>query len=121
MRGLKILETRRSRDLRANSTRAEARLWARPRNRQLGGFKFVRQMSVGPSFADFACREQKLTVEIDGATHSADAEIAHDARRARVLSEHGFHTMRFYNLEVFEYLQGVLETILAALEKRTTL
>ena len=76
MRGLRIPETRRARTLRADAPSAEALLWSRVRARRLGGFKFVRQEPLGPYFADFCCREEKLVVEVDGATHSTEAELA---------------------------------------------
>ena len=56
----------RARTLRGNQTDAETRLWSRVRNRQLFGFKFVRQEQGDPYFADFACRERDLSVEGDG-------------------------------------------------------
>jgi very-short-patch-repair endonuclease len=68
MRGLRIVEARRARALRADATAAETRLWAKLRNRGLNGFKFSRQVTIGPYFADFCCRARKLVVEVDGAT-----------------------------------------------------
>jgi len=44
-------------------------LWRHHGNRQLGGWKFVRQEPTGAYFADFVRREKLLVVEIDGATH----------------------------------------------------
>jgi very-short-patch-repair endonuclease len=60
---------------------------------------------------DFACFEARLVIEVDGATHSTDEEIARDARRDAVLRSHGDTVLRFGNVEVFENLEGVLETI----------
>ena len=57
----------RARNLRKNDTEAERRLWEAIRNRRLAGFKFVRQLPIGPYVADFACRESKLILEVDGA------------------------------------------------------
>jgi very-short-patch-repair endonuclease len=74
MRGPQPWLTNRSRVLRSQPISAEARLWAHLRNRQLGGYKFVRQMPIGPYFADFVCRECMVVVEVDGGTHSSDAE-----------------------------------------------
>jgi hypothetical protein len=51
------------------------------RNRRLGGHKLVRQVPIGPYFADFVCRERKVIIEVDGGTHSTDREIADDAKR----------------------------------------
>ena len=102
----------RARALREDDTEAEKRLWERLRSRRLGGLKFVRQLPVGPYFADFACRKRKLIVELDGVTHSRPEEASHDAVRTEVLERQGFRVMRFWNLEVFTNLDGVLESIL---------
>ena len=56
----------RPRQLRRNASDAENRLWYVLPNRGVGGYKFVRQMAVGPYIADFACREAALIVELDG-------------------------------------------------------
>lgn len=82
-----------------------------------GGFKFVRQEPVGPYFADFVCREEKFVVEVDGATRSADDERGRDAKREQFLHDRGYRVARFGNDEVY----WVLDTILAALERRGTL
>jgi len=121
MRGLRLHETNRSRDLRKNQTSAEQQLWRKLRGRNLAGYKFVRQEPIGPYFADFVCREHRLIVEVDGATHSTNEELAHDARRDCFLREAGFRTLRVTNDEVFNNLDGACETILAALQARTTL
>ena len=121
MRGLRLHEARRSRELRQNQSEAERRVWRHLRNRQLGGFKFVRQEPIGPYFADLVCREEKLVVEIDGATHSTDEERSHDAKRENLLQELGYRVGRFRNDEVYRNIEGVLETILAALERRSSL
>jgi very-short-patch-repair endonuclease len=71
MRGEQPWRTSRARALRSQPISAEAKLWAKLRNRQLGGFKFVRQAPIGPYFADFLCRERKVIVEVDGGTHGA--------------------------------------------------
>jgi very-short-patch-repair endonuclease len=118
MRGLRVLETRRARNLRAEQTSAEAKLWAKLRNRRLNGFKFTRQEPIGPYIADFCCRAEKLVVEIDGATHSTDEERAHDARRTAFIEAQGHRVLRVHNVETFENMDGVLETILATLERR---
>ena len=89
MRGLRVLETRRARELRRLSPAAERILWARLKNRGLQGAKFVRSEPIDPYIADFACRSAKLVVEIDGATHSTDEERAHDRRRTAFLEAQG--------------------------------
>ena len=121
MRGLRIFEARRARELRREQPRAEQIVWRALRNRALNGHKFVRQEPIGPYFADFACREARLVVEIDGATHSTDAEVAHDAARTRHIEALGYRVLRAANDDVRRNLSGVLETILAMIEGRDTL
>ncbi|MFN3623916.1 MAG: endonuclease domain-containing protein [Hyphomicrobium sp.] len=102
--------------LRSRQPAAEEKLWRELRNRQLGGFKFVRQVAVGPYFADFACRKTKLIVEIDGATHGTDAEIAADAARTAALGELGYRVVRVCSDDVERNIDGVLEWLLRELE-----
>ena len=108
--------TSRARVLRANETSAEDRVWQALRNRQPGGFKFVRQLPIGPYLADFACRERKVVLEIDGATHGAEAELARDAVRTDFIVRSGFRVFRAHNAEIYENLNGVLDTLLAFVE-----
>jgi very-short-patch-repair endonuclease len=96
--------------MRRNMTPAEALLWSRLRRSALG-WKFRRQPPVGPYVPDFACLEIRMAIEVDGATHAADDEIAYDTRRTRYLEERGWRVMRFWNREVFENLAGVVDTI----------
>ncbi len=121
MRGLRTFETNRARSLRRAQTEAERQLWRRLRARGLNGFKFVRQEPIGPYFADFVCREEMLVVEVDGATHSSDDEVGHDGRRANLLLSRGYRVARVANDEVYRNMDGVLETILAAIERRSTI
>jgi very-short-patch-repair endonuclease len=72
-------------------------------------------------FADFVCREEKLVVEVDGAAHSTDDERRRDVKRGAFLMDQGYRVPRFHNEEVYRNIAGVLETILAALERRSTL
>ena len=107
---------RRARALRRAQTPAEARLWASLRDRRLQGHKFVRQEPIGPFIADFAAREARLIVEVDGATHASDEEIGYDRRRDAYFRTSGYRVVRVGNDEVYHRLNDVLETILAALE-----
>ncbi|MGO9774738.1 MAG: endonuclease domain-containing protein [Roseiarcus sp.] len=121
MPGLRTFEAKRARSLRRVETEAERLHWRRLRARSLNGFKFVRQEPIGPYFADFVCREEKLVVEVDGATHSTDHQIGYDERRANFLFSHGYRIARVANDEVYRNMDGVLETILAMIERRSTL
>ena len=109
----------RARDLRKDDTQAERLLWEALRARRLGGFKFVRQLSIGPYFADFACREVRLIVEVDGATHASAEEVRHDAQREEFLREQGWRIHRCWNDDVFKNLTGVCDSILMLLEAQS--
>lgn len=98
--------TRRARELRNGATRHERKLWSlisrlRP--------KFTRQLPIGPYFADFACRQAKLIVELDGSQH---AESRHDKRRDEFLTHEGWKIFRVWNNELDENPDGVFEAIM---------
>ena len=100
----------RARKLRNQSTDAERLLWRHLRRRQLGGFRFRRQMPVGGYVADFACMDAKLVIELDGGQHQEQA--ARDARRDARINVNGYRVVRFWNNQVFEETTAVLEVIL---------
>ena len=101
----------RARALRESSTDAERLLWSHLRDRRLAGYKFRRQHPIGPFFADFACVEAKLVVELDGGQHFHDEALATDARRSTVLARSGFHVLRFSNREMLAEPDAVLHVI----------
>ena len=113
MRGANKRKTANARHLRRAQTDAERRLWYRLNNRQLAGHKFVRQEPIGPYFADFVCRERKLVVELDGSQH---AESEHDQVRDAFLVTCGYRVLRFWNRDVMQNLNSMLDTIFAVLE-----
>ncbi|GJE32887.1 endonuclease domain-containing protein [Methylobacterium oxalidis] len=110
--------TERARALRRQQTAAEARLWRVLRGRGLNGFKFRRQWPIGGFVADLACIEAGLVVEVDEATHGRPSELRRDAERSDALARCGFEVLRIPNADVMGNLEGVRETILAALERR---
>lgn len=113
MRGGQPWRTNRSRVLRSKETSAEAQMWAELRDRRLNGLKFVRQMPVGPYFTDFACRQKKIIVEVDGGTHSTTDEKAADQKRTAFLKQEGYHVYRVHNSEIYENIDGVMEALSA--------
>jgi very-short-patch-repair endonuclease len=102
---------RAARTLRRNATSAERRLWEVLRRKQVGGFRFRRQVILGGFIADFACLDARLIVEVDGATHSTEEEIARDLFRTTALTAQGFVVLRVTNDDVFHNLDGVAETV----------
>lgn len=109
--------TQRARELRNTATPAERHLWRFISNSQLG-FKFSRQMPVGPFFADFLCRERELIVELDGFSHEVDP--ARDIWRDKYLNEAGYRVLHFPNGEVLANVDGVVTMIRLALGDRPT-
>jgi very-short-patch-repair endonuclease len=94
----------------------EKRLWRHLRNRGLGRFKFRNQATVGPYAADFLCAEKRLIVELDGGQHGGARDVVRTAR----LEELGYGVIRFWNFEVNDNLDGVLQRILAECEGRAS-
>ena len=105
----------RSRDLRHPLTPAEARVWARVRNNQLG-LKIRRQAVIGRFIADFYCAQARLVIEIDGASHTEPDQAAYDAQRTAWLEAQGYRVVRFWNTEVLKDEEAVIGRIAAALE-----
>ena len=102
-----------ARTLRRNATDVEAKLWQHLKGRQLEGAKFRRQLPIARFVADFACEEVRLVVELDGGQHAERAE--HDRNRSEILEAHGYTVLRFWNSDVTENLDGVLEEIRRAI------
>jgi very-short-patch-repair endonuclease len=99
--------TERARTLRSNATREERKIWEllsryRP--------KFTRQLPIGPYVVDFACRQAKLVVEIDGGQH---AESKRDMVRDQWLEDQGWSVLRVWNSDVRQNPTGAAEAILA--------
>ena len=106
--------TARARELRNAATPAERHLW-RYLNRSQLGAKFSRQMEITPYFADFACRQLKLVVELDGFSHDLCAD--YDARRDVFMESKGYQVLRFTNTDALANTEGVLLTITAEIAK----
>src|SRR5262249_54967526 len=88
--------------------------WYRLRSRQIEGAKFVRQDPIGPYVVDFACRERRLIVEVNGGQHATDPR---DAVRDQWLKDRGYRVLRFWNNDVLANTEGVLEAIAAVLSE----
>lgn len=104
----------RSRHMRSEPTDAENKLWVRLRRNALG-VKFKRQYVVRGYIVDFGCPERQLIIEVDGGQHAETR--AYDERRSSVLAKDGFRVLRFWNTDVLENIDGVLESIMQALQQ----
>jgi len=105
-----------ARRLRKTLTDAEQKLWSALRQRQIGGYRFRRQVPIGDFIADFACLSEGLVIEIDGGQH--DANRAQDEARMAWLASRGYRVIRFWNNDVIGNLDGVLLEILTELQGR---
>jgi very-short-patch-repair endonuclease len=107
------VETRtRAKQLRANLTAPERKLWNAIRAIRIG-VKFQRQVVLPPYIADFAARSARLVIEVDGDSHGQ--REAYDAVRTKALEERGYRVLRVTNSDVMSNLDGVLRYILIAL------
>jgi len=105
----------RARRLRRDMTDAERKLWWHLRRIPIGHSHFRRQATIGPYFADFACHERRLIVEVDGGQHNLPKHVVSDGERSAYLRSQGYRILRFWNNDVLRNINGVMETILATL------
>jgi very-short-patch-repair endonuclease len=98
-----------ARKLRNNSTEVEKKLWYFLRGYRKIGIKFRRQQPIGIYYPDFVCLDKKLIVELDGGQHFQSLS---DNTRAEWLKKEGFKILRFWDNEVFENVEAVMNKIL---------
>lgn len=84
-------------------------LWRRLRARQIEGVKFRRQQPLEDYIVDFVSFEKRLVIELDGGQHAVNRE--EDSMRDLCLMRNGFRVLRFWNNDVTDNLDGVLEVI----------
>ena len=106
----------RAKELRREMTPEERLLWDRLRRSQLNGYHFRRQQVIHGFIADFYCHAAALILELDGESH--DGREGYDADRDRILSGHGFLTLRFENSMVRTRIDDVLKAIADTCSKR---
>ena len=98
-----------ARMLRRHSTDAEHILWYHLRAHRMAGYKFKRQVIIGPYIVDFVCFEARLVIEADGGQHVEQA--VDDKRRTALLESKGFRVIRFWNHDILQNIDSVLEDI----------
>ena len=109
----------RRRTLRKKQTDAECKLWQRLRNKQVHGLKFYRQYSVGSYILDFYCPQRLLAIELDGSQHLAAKE--YDDDRTAYLQRLGITVIRFWDHEVLQEMDVVMEVIWNKLLREETI
>ena len=105
----------RARRLRKDMPRAEGILWRELRNRRFAGAKFRRQQPLDWYVADFFCAAARLVIELDGDSHMGQED--RDAHRQVYIESHGLRVIRFWNFEVYDELEWVLDSIGYALDQ----
>jgi very-short-patch-repair endonuclease len=105
---------KRARLMRANPTDAERKLWYILRDKRLNGLRWRRQQVIDDRYiVDFICFEYRVIIEADGSQH---AENEADVARDSWLNEQGFKVLRFWNADILNNMEGVVETIIAAVQ-----
>ena len=102
---------KRARQLRERQTATEARLWYHLRNRRMKGNKFRRQHPIGKYVVDFYCPTAHLAIELDGGGHAEKKQEIYDDEREKVLASYGVKVVRFWDNEVWQELESVLQRI----------
>jgi very-short-patch-repair endonuclease len=100
-------------------TDAELRLWMRLRSEQIDGYRFRRQLPMGPYVVDLVCLKARLVIEVDGGQHAQQSD--RDDRRTAWLASRGFKVLRFWDNDVLQQTDGVVEVIRAALAETPSL
>jgi very-short-patch-repair endonuclease len=103
---------RNARRLRKQMTDAERALWYLLRRRQIEGHRFRKQVPIGKYIVDFACLEARLLIEIDGSQH---ADSLADRERDCWLQSQNFRVLRFWNNDVLQNPEGVIQIVLEGL------
>lgn len=98
-----------ARRMRREPSPAEKLAWRLFRGSRLAGFRFRRQHPIEPYIADYYCAVAKLVIELDGDTHAGQEE--NDRVRTRFLESRGLRVLRFWNAELFEDSDAVVETV----------
>jgi very-short-patch-repair endonuclease len=104
----------RARQMRANQTSAEKLLWSKLRRKSIGNARFRRQHPLYGFITDFCCVEHRLVIELDGDSHAEQSQYG--AWRTDKLVQRGFRVIRFFNDEVQNNLEGVIEAIWQAMQ-----
>ena len=100
-----------AKELRQRQTEAEKRLWFKLRDKRICGVKFRRQEPIGSFIVDFVNYDKKLVIEIDGSPHNETEVKLNDNQRTLWLQSEGFKVLRFWNAEIMDNLNKVVEKI----------
>jgi very-short-patch-repair endonuclease len=112
-------EIARARRLRRDATEHEKRLWYKLRELKPFGYHFRRQSPFQNYTLDFVEHDAKLVIELDGEQHGDATHREHDEKRDAILTSQGYLTLRFWNSEISENLDGIVDRIFRELQQRS--
>lgn len=104
----------RARAQRRDPTEAQAALWERVKDKQCG-FTITREVVMGSTIVDFACKPRWLVIEIGGTEDDAEGRLAELSDRK--LTEVGVRVLRFSESEVLQGIDDVVRMIREDLDK----
>ncbi len=107
----------RARQLRKTMTLEEIKLWLQLKHLNVKGFHFRRQVPLDGYILDFAEFGLKLIIEVDGAQHNEPDASIRDARRDAHFANAGFKVIRFWNFQINQEMDGVMDHILSLLRE----
>jgi very-short-patch-repair endonuclease len=96
--------------MRGAPTDAEIAMWRLLRDRRFSGLKFRRQVPFHNFILDFVSFEQRVVIEVHGSQHMSSSS---DAVRNAALAQEGFRVLRYWNNDVLEQPNAVLEDLYA--------
>ena len=103
-----------AKSLRKRMTEEECWLWTELRALRSQGFRFRRQVVLGEFIVDFACFQSRVVVELDGNQHALPHNAARDAKRDAWLAAQGFAVRRYWNAELHQDIDSVVNGIIHA-------
>ena len=104
-----------AKNLRSNQTDSENIIWQNLRAKRLNNIKFRRQVPIGKYIVDFVNLDKKLIIELDGSQHLET--IQYDSKRTEYLTNLGYKVVRFYNNDVINNLESILNKIVEEYNK----
>ena len=99
----------RAKELRREMTPAELKLHTRLRDHRMADVHFRPQHAIGNYIVDFCASRRKLIIELDGSQHLEQEE--YDVERTEFLKSKGYKVLRFWNNDVMNNIDSVLNAI----------
>ena len=106
-----------ARKLRKTSTRSEIKLWQHLERKKMMGYDFHRQKPIDSFIVDIFCNKLKLTIELDGYTHTFEEVSDKDKVKEETLRKLGITILRFCDEDVMKNTEGVLPVIRCFIEE----